>query len=78
MTRISARSYLGCLGRGRLLASLLSGGDLFEALLLGLLVLRLVLHQHLEELGGLVLVDSLGELIDRRGHLKALNQDLLT
>lgn len=47
-------SDLRCLGGSRALASFLSGGDLLQAQLLRLLVLRLVLHQQLEQLGGLL------------------------
>lgn len=69
-------AHLGSLGRGGVLAGLLGGRNLFEALLFRLLVLGLVLHQHLEELGGLVLVQGLGELVDTGGHLQPLDKDL--
>lgn len=71
------QTHLGRLGGCRLLAGLLGGGDVLKALLLGLLVLGLVLHEQLEELGGLVLVERLAELVDGRGHLQPLHQDLV-
>jgi len=39
--------------------------------------LGLVLGQKLEELGGLVLLEGLSELVDLRGHLQSLHQDSL-
>ena len=70
------RAHLRGLGRGRVLAGLLGGGDLLQPLLLRLLILRLVLDKHLEEFGGPVFVQRLAELVDARGHLQALDKDL--
>lgn len=69
-------THLGGLRRSRLLAGLFGGGDLLQPLLLRLLVLRLVLHEHLQQLGSLVLVQALGELVDAGRHLQPLHQDL--
>jgi hypothetical protein len=65
-------------GRARCgVLSLGSGGSSgFKTLHLGFLGLRLVLDQQLEQLSGLVLVESGGELLDGRGDLQALEQDL--
>lgn len=69
-------THLGGLRRSGLLAGLFGGGDLLQPLLLRLLVLRLVLHEHLQQLGSLVLVQTLGELVDAGRHLQPLYQDL--
>ena len=67
-------------GRGRArggvfaLSGSSSGG--FQTLRLGFLGLGLVLDQQLEELGGLVLVQCVGELLDGGGDLQTLEQDL--
>lgn len=59
--------------RGGVLGS--SGG--LQALQLGLLVLRLVLDEKLEQLSSLVLVQGAAELVDGRGHLQSLKKDLM-
>ncbi len=55
----------------------LGGGGGLNTLLLLLSGLGLVLQEELESLGSLVLVQSLGELVDHWGDLEALQQDLL-
>ena len=52
-------------------------GELAQTGLLLCAVLRLVLLEKLEELGGGGLVNCLGELVDGRGHLQALLEHLL-
>ena len=64
------------LGRSGVLASSLGGSELLEALVLGLRSLRSVLGQQLQQLAGLVLVQSLGELVDAWRNLQSLVQDL--
>merc|ERR1719244_2287490 len=58
------------LGGGILLALGLGGGSLPQPLLLGLLGLRPVLVQQLEQLSGCLLVEGGLELLDWRGHLQ--------
>lgn len=70
----------GLLGVFRILGFLLRGGGSgsSEASLLLLLGLRAVLVEELEQLGGSVLVEGVGELGDGRGDLEALvENDLL-
>ena len=45
------------------------------ACLLLAVILGAVLHKDLEEVGGKVLVERLGELVDGRGHLETLLKD---
>jgi hypothetical protein len=59
----------------RFLSSSSGGGSLLDSLLLGGRSLRAVLVKKSEDSHGLVLAQSLGELVDRRGDLKTLVQD---
>lgn len=52
-------------------------GSILNALGLGLLGLRAVLYKDLQQLGGLVLVDGVRELVDCRGNFKSLEKDLM-
>jgi hypothetical protein len=62
-------------GGGGLTSSGGLGGGL-EADVLGGISLGLVLHQQLEQLGSLVLVQGSVELVQSRGHLQSLKKDL--
>jgi len=66
----------GLLSLSLLALSLVLGGG-GQSLFLFLLSLRGVFAEELEEVGRLVLVESLGELMDGGGNLESLQQDSL-
>jgi hypothetical protein len=59
----------------RFLASSSGGSNLLDSLLLGSRSLRAILVKKSEDSHGLILAQSFGELVDRRGDLKTLVQD---